>query len=113
MKIEKSKEGINFESSARIAAVKILTNQYAGMYDDDKAGEGTFFYRLKVNKMSGAFNYSAVKILNLLSGAQLNIAPNPVINLCTVAIPASYINQSHQINLLIYNSAGLLVQEKK
>ncbi|MEP6749149.1 MAG: M1 family aminopeptidase [Bacteroidota bacterium] len=113
VEIEKSRDGISFESISKTAAVKILTNQYAGVYNDEQAGDGTIYYRLKVNKLSGASNYSAVKILNLGSVAQLNIAPNPVRDYCTISIPSSYLNQSQQISLLIYNSAGLLVQEKR
>jgi len=112
VEIEKSKDGVNFETIAKTAAVKVSSNQYAGIYDEEQAGDGTLFYRLKVNKISGSFNYSAVKILNLAPNAQLNIAPNPVQDFCTVSIPSSFINQSRQMNLLIYNSTGLLIQEK-
>jgi aminopeptidase N len=114
VEIEKSKDGVNFQAITKTATVEISPNKYTGIFNEDQAGEGTLFYRLKVNKKNGSFNYSAIKILNLATtGTQLNIAPNPVQNYCTIRIPLSYINQSQQMSLLIYNSAGLLVQEKR
>lgn len=111
--IERSRDGVNFETIGKAAAVQISPDEYDGIYDDNGAGEGTVFYRLKVNKMSGGFNYSAVKILNLAGAVQLTIAPNPAQSYCTISIPSSYQNQSQQISVLIYNAAGLLVEEKR
>jgi Peptidase family M1 domain len=113
VEIEKSSDGINFESINKAAAIKISTGQYTGVYNDGQTSEGTIFYRLKINKANGVSGYSAVKILNLAFGGQIHVAPNPVQNYCTINIPSSFINQSQQIKLLIYNSTGLLVEEKR
>jgi hypothetical protein len=112
VEIEKSRYGRNFATIAKSPAAMSLPDQYTGRFVDTLAGDGLLFYRLKVNKMDGSYAYSAVKAVNLTSGVQLSITPNPVQNSCTISIPSSY-KQNKPMNLLIYNAAGLLLHEEK
>lgn len=113
VEIQRSKDGSSFETIAESAVTKISSNQYAGTYTDDQAEGETLFYRLKLYKQDGSFNYSSVKILNLAAVAQLMVAPNPARDICTLTIPLLYLNQSQQISLQVYNAAGALIKDEK
>jgi Peptidase family M1 domain len=113
VEIEKSRDGENFTAITKTAATKIAANQYTGSFNDNQAGDGMLFYRLKLNKTDGSFVYSTVRVLNLASGGQIKITPNPALNYFTINIPSAYTDKSQQVNLVIYNAAGLLVHEEK
>ena len=112
LELERSRDGVNFETITITGAVKSGVNEYIGQYADDQAGTGIVYYRLKVNKENGGYIYSPVKILNLSGGVKIKIAPNPVQNYFTVNIPSSYLGQSQDVKMIIYNANGQLVQEK-
>ena len=113
VELEKSRDGISFESIARTPAVSIEPDQYTGSYDDGQVNDKTTYYRLKVSKLHGGFMYSVVKLLNMTQGPLLTVSPNPAQNYVTLTIPSAYASQSQQIDIKIYNSLGLLVQDKK
>ena len=78
--IERSTDGVNFESIARIKGAGNSIEEINYEHVDDKPERGVNYYRLKQTDFDGTFTYSevvSVEFENTVNGV-LNIYPNPV-----------------------------------
>lgn len=82
--IERSTDGVNFESINQQPA-RNLAGKQTYSFSDDKFKSGNNFYRLKIVDIDGHFSYSKIiKVVNS-SDERLLINPNPVIREFTLS----------------------------
>jgi len=85
--IEKSNDGIHFESIAKIegAGNSNTTLEYA--YNDVDIAAGVCYYRLKQVDFDGAFTYSNVRTIQRETTLQVHAYPNPCATTLQLSIP--------------------------
>ncbi|MEI9956809.1 MAG: T9SS type A sorting domain-containing protein [Ferruginibacter sp.] len=105
--IERSANGINFNTIGDIAAINTSLQQEYNFKDNSTGNSDKWFYRLKIIDNNGSYKYSAIIVLKngkVTSG--FGVYPNP-------ATDKIFINASKKINRLeIINSTGTIVNSK-
>ncbi|MBP6386522.1 MAG: T9SS type A sorting domain-containing protein [Pseudarcicella sp.] len=100
--LEKSKDGIAFETIAKMPARGVKVSNYYSYYDNDLKTE-TVFYRLKIiGKEDEKSSYSKIISLSNANGIKLSIYPNPVAESFTINHNSTNENQAYTI----LNQAG-------
>jgi Secretion system C-terminal sorting domain len=102
--VEQSKDGIKFNSVAKVKSEGGKTN-YSVKHN---AGKGEVYYRLKLNDLDGKIEYSKIVYLDVKcnSGSAL-VYPNPTKDLININISGGGINKLTTAQL--YNGAGQLM----
>lgn len=80
--VERSTDGASFEQIGTIVAHTAMAYSYA----DNSAGDGRYFYRLKMTDADGSFTYSSIINLRLSCNGSYNVMvfPNPAKDKITV-----------------------------
>jgi len=109
--IEKSTDGVSFKEIGRLQAAERLTN-YNFTDVAIASATGLVYYRIQSREKTGEVNYSSIKVVRLSKDAtsSITVYPNPVRNAANVTLPAAWQNKTVQVS--IYNSTGILVQNK-
>jgi len=107
--IERSIDGVHFQSVGHMAARnKQGQHQYA-YYDDSKLN-GSIYYRLKMIDLDGDFTYSNIIPVSVnASDSELSIAPNPAKDKITVSLPEGM----QEANLSVISLSGATVLNQK
>ena len=104
--VERSTDGINFESIATVSAGSMNGGLYN--YNDNGANSLTVYYRLKQTDADGSYHYIC-DIQQLKSNAKIlmiaNAYPNPANGLTSVKITSS---ESQKIHVELLNNIGQL-----
>jgi hypothetical protein len=108
--LEKSKDAKTFTVIGDGIPLPAAYNKFQGEFYDYQQGDDVLYYRINVLSKSGKSSYSTVKSINGNAGALFKILPDPVRNYFTISLPPSYLNNSNELILKIYNSEGKLVQ---
>ncbi|HVM87705.1 MAG TPA: T9SS type A sorting domain-containing protein [Puia sp.] len=114
--IERSTDGKNFDEVAMVFTQEgnsSSTRQYNYSDNISSVKSSLIFYRLKMVDMDGNAKLSDVQLIRLASDNQaLNILayPNPAHSELRITIPDSW--QGKSIGFQVYNTNGMLVQQK-
>lgn len=102
--VEKSNNGISFNSIATVNAYNNLVNNYA--FTDNSATEDVAYYRLKMIDKDGSFQYSFIIVIKSKASNRLSIYPNPATSNITIVhgVPQG------KATLSVINIAGLKLQ---
>lgn len=113
--IEKSADGLSFQPLQQTQTVATGSNEYSGLFTDNSVhNNDVVYYRLKIHTLAGRTVYSVVKKISLAKTVQMEVLPNPVVNTCTVRIPAAAnLQNGQECKLVVFNSAGQAVYERK
>nr|MDQ6905042.1 T9SS type A sorting domain-containing protein [Bacteroidota bacterium] len=111
--LEKSNDGKTFTVVAEGSPMATANNKFHGEFYDKQLGDGVSYYRINVIFKSGKSSYSTVKSINGKPGAVFKILPDPVGDYFTISLPSTYLNNSNDLVLKIFNSEGKLVQLKQ
>jgi hypothetical protein len=111
MDVERSSNGVNFESIKRInvAANSTLTTNYN--FTDILPATGKNYYRLKLVSINERVQYSQVKLLSFEQTGVILTYPNPVLSQLKITLSENWINQHVKIEL--FNQLGELVLSKQ
>ncbi len=107
--IEKSSDGLSFETIGKVPSNGILTSAQTYSFSDIEPIYGWNYYRIKWENNSGNTNYSDVKSINFTPSEDvfvLNCFPNPSSEKVKVT---SYSKSNTYSNLETYNSEGKLM----
>ncbi len=106
--LEKSSNGIDFTSLFEFHQTPTALNVYEGSYIDDITSQSQY-YRLKVIKQDGSFEFSKIEKVYENKFSIIQITPNPVSSLLTMTIPESFRN--NRIVVLLENTSGQIIRE--
>lgn len=88
--VERSADGSNFASIARVNATGNSANKQLYTYFDNQPLPGINFYRLKLADIDGAFTYSRVIVVKDAGGpGSMQIFPNPVSDVLQLQITSA------------------------
>jgi len=104
--IERSIDGVNYDSIGFVAGRGVNGNGAAYIFSDNTPLNGTSYYRLKQRDISGAFTYSSVKSLEFDKAASFTIYPNPVQNTLYIKSSVVVINATIQI----FDASGKMIR---
>ena len=93
--IEKSIDGIKFNSIGKVKAVNASNNSYSF---SDNSSKATAYYRLKMINKDGSYTYSFIVLVKRSTNDVLTIYPNPAKDVITISHAAAQANQ--RIDLL-------------
>jgi type IX secretion system substrate protein len=104
--VERSTNGVNFDSIARIRAAgnASITSQY-DFVDANAAVTGTtrLFYRLKETDIDGNYTYSPVRAVQIAANNLFGIFPNPATDMINIQWPY---DDAAMISTIILDSRG-------
>jgi len=107
--IERSIDGVNFDSVSRVNAGNNPDSLQQYLFNDDKPYQGATYYRLKLLDKDGRFNYSKIVTVTLDKiGVQYVIYPNPAKYKSTVRI----LENMSQVSLRLIDALGRVVFTK-
>lgn len=76
--LERSDAGVYFEKIGTVAAAGHSDQELRYQFHDEQPGEGTRYYRLKLVKQDGSFEYSKIVALSRdITGTTVEVYPNP------------------------------------
>lgn len=106
--IEKSKEGIDFNSIGEERALNEVSNDYQFM-DNNIKENGIYYYRLKMMDLDDSFEYSPIR--NLIYDAQFDVSifPNPANQYIEAQFPESSVG----IILEVFNMDGKVIYRQE
>ncbi|MFT3980457.1 MAG: T9SS type A sorting domain-containing protein [Ferruginibacter sp.] len=107
--VERSRDGLQFETIGRVAAVNNAgTNHY--LFADNSPAKGINYYRLKQADMDGRYTNSTVTVVVFENTkATLSIYPNPAVN----TIHIRYAADQKNVTLSIFDITGRKVFAKE
>ncbi len=105
--IERSADGINFDSLVFVKSHSIGGAGANYGYTDISPLQGKNFYRLKQVNFDGSFTYSPIKLVNFSNSASISIYPNPVSDILNITASHTFVNAS----LNIWNANGQLIKQ--
>jgi hypothetical protein len=97
--IERSNDGRNFQPIGSIN-FNASINRYS--YIDNKAGEGRFFYRLRLVDIDSRYEFSSIVSLSNNCGGILDVTPTVTAGLVQVTLPGGYENAK----VRVFSAAG-------
>ena len=103
-KVEKSNDGINYNSIGSINSKGAGNNNYT--FTEMQTLTGTAYYRVKQTDIDGKFTYSPVITLRNNHGQQVSIYPNPAKELITVTVGNNLLNK----NAMLTDMYGKVLQ---
>jgi hypothetical protein len=105
--IERSADGINFFTIAKLAAAGYSVNRISYSREDRNTLRGDNYYRLKMVDKDGSFTYSAMRKLNF-GDADINISayPNPFVDKLNVSVTA---NKTGEVMVTLIDNTGKLL----
>jgi hypothetical protein len=102
--VERSSNGIDFNSIGRVPA-GALAGQYASV--DQAPLYGMNYYRLRMVDVDGSFSYSGIIPIEMATGGNVKVYPNPADDFITVSIHSeNAVTESIQL----YNVSGTLLK---
>lgn len=111
--IERSIDAESFEPIIKIPGAGTSSQQLTYQSEDKFPHPGRSYYRLAQTDYDGTTSYSQIVLVEIQSvpDGVVAIYPNPVNNLERLTI-AYYANENKQISIIIFDTAGRLVQQK-
>lgn len=103
--IEKSSDGINFFSMAKLMAKNTPTAGYN--FTDPVSLNGTAYFRLKMIQLDGKFKYSQIIQLNSKSLFEVSNIENPFSNSLRLHVD---VPENAQVNIVLHNDKGQRVK---
>jgi len=100
--VERSSNGVNFESIAKVNGQGNSNVMSAYLYVDEKPFEGENYYRLKQVDFDGTTTYSVIKLVSFDSPILSNIYPNP-------SNGNVFVNTQGKGIIAVYDATGKLV----
>jgi hypothetical protein len=90
--VEKSVDGVKFETIALIKATNQSTSTKYGFVDNDADAAGNNYYRLRINETKGINSYTQVIVLHNIENSNIvfDIYPNPAQNLINIGLPNDF-----------------------
>jgi uncharacterized delta-60 repeat protein len=107
--IERSSEGIFFSKIGQVLASVNSTSLKNYSFTDLRPTAGINYYRLKMMGADGHFTYSNVLVVKMNTVADIEIFPNPVLNVLQVQLTAS---QNKNTLLQIQDVAGKIIKQE-
>lgn len=107
--LERSVDGINFESIAQTSVQgKNQTNHYT--WKDEAPYLGRNYYRLKIVEITGQVTYSEVRVISFEDVAPytMRVAPNPFKETLNIELYNNLINPT-KTSIVVYNTLGQVV----
>jgi len=106
--VERSPNGINFETIGEKIAAGYSSQLLSYSFNDQKPTRGLNYYRLNLVDLNGVHKYSAVRVVNYDNAiVECSIYPNPGNKLLVIAFAA--VPEISNRKLTIYNSMGIAV----
>lgn len=102
--LQKSSDGTNFTDLRVLSSTNNNVCQGTG---SDQLAYGLLYYRLKLKKEDGGYQYSKVQVVNGHTNIKADVIPNPVSEELNITVPATFLN--NEFTLLIRNAAGQTV----
>ena len=84
--VERSANGLQFETAGTVAAVGNTTNEQNYSFTDSTPFRGRSYYRLKIVDNDNSFKYSSIVTVMLTGNELVRIFPNPVIHKLTIEL---------------------------
>ena len=84
--IEKSMDGIHFETIAKVEGSGTSTGILNYEFNDAEISEGVCYYRLKQVDFDGAFTYSSISSITRALATEVKVFPNPCTNTLQLSI---------------------------
>lgn len=111
--IERSIDGESFESIIKIPGAGTSSLQHVYNSEDKFPHPGRSYYRLAQTDYDGTTSYSQIVLVEIQSvpDGVIAIYPNPVNNLERLTL-SYYANNKEQISIIIFDTAGRLVQQQ-
>jgi hypothetical protein len=81
--VEKSANAIDFTSVGKVTAINVVTT-HSYSFTDNKPYFGKSFYRLRINDLSGHFQYSDIQPVYISQNGLISVYPNPANDLIQV-----------------------------
>lgn len=100
--IERSSDGINFQSIGRVNAAGNNSSVQNYQFIDAAPGKGINFYRIQILDRNNSKKYSVIKNIKYTANAELTIFPSPVTDILKIKIDA----QSAEKGTLIISDAS-------
>ena len=97
--IERSSDGRSFQS---IGSIDFNASVDRYSYTDNSAGEGRFFYRLRLIDIDSRYEFSNIVSLRNNCGGILDVTPTVTADLVQVTLPGGYENA----RIRVFNAAG-------
>jgi hypothetical protein len=104
--IERSTDGINFQSVLN-AGSRALTNTASYQRYDENPSNGWNYYRLKVIDQKGKVQYSSIQKVWFGTAMQITISPNPTSSTLNVYLP----DPAKVLGISIFNATGQRMRE--
>jgi hypothetical protein len=104
--IQRSSDGVNFITIGKVSGKGINPNYNSYSFADLKPGEGSNFYRLKMEGYDGRFEYSPIRSIYVLAENYRNCIkffPNPTAGNISVSIEGY---KNYTMSLEVVNSNG-------
>jgi len=105
--IERSTKGLTFEEIGEVRGNGTTSDSHNYELIDFSTPTGKVYYRLKQVDFDAKSTYSEVVAVNSTGINEISIAPNPVVGISKVLVPANLEDES--IKVEIYNLEGVLV----
>jgi hypothetical protein len=105
--IEWSTNSVNFLLIGRQTSMMTSNTIQTYFFVHNNLAEGKNYYRLKMMKADGTFDYSVVRLIDTKKSAEINIYPNPAAKEVNVEISGT-INSS--IEILLFDVSGKVVK---
>lgn len=106
--IQKSIDGLNFESIAELTAT--IVNSYNYKDETIHLSPPLLWYRIKVRAANGKISYSSIQLIKTKAVADIRLWPNPVNNYLQILVPQSSMQEA-EITVMNYN--GSVILQKK
>jgi len=110
--VERSKEAVNFSGIGNVPQQQSANKHY--IFDDEKPLAGHNYYRLKVWKRDGSFEFTGTRLVvfeQSVAGS-LIVYPNPASGTVQIKLPENW-NEQEPLALNVYNAEGKLVLHQK
>jgi len=108
--VERSKDGLHFESIGKVSSARILDDFNVYSYNDGAPLKGVNYYRIKQIDLDGKVDYSNIRtVLFQDAGADISFWPNPASENLIIDL-GSQEEGGGKINIL--NSTGMIVLNK-
>ncbi|MFZ4057254.1 MAG: SdrD B-like domain-containing protein [Ferruginibacter sp.] len=111
MEVERSNNGVNFNSIARIAAAGFSTTARNYSLLDAQPSVGKNYYRLKLVSTDGKVQYSATRLVRFDANGNIMVYPNPAKNELNITFSDAWLNGTVGVQLI--NSIGQPVYNRQ
>jgi SdrD B-like domain/Secretion system C-terminal sorting domain len=101
--VERAADGRNFTTIGTVT----VDNSGRYRFNDQQPLAGINYYRIRIEKQTGAASYSDVRVLSFSNKGQVQVFPNPARENVYVQLPEDW--QGQQVSISLFNAGGQLV----